>query len=257
MKFLLFIFMPLLLYFTGEPHPDKSTVYVLVYHSFTGNEVYTTDVSFAELTHHIRTLKKNGFTFVSFNEMITGNINGRKNILFMIDDGNRSAYLAYKRILKPNFIKPVYAIYPGIINMQSKAMTWEMVKELSHEGCEIASHGYYHLYLTKKLYQKNKRSFEREIYISKKVIEDKINKEVRIFTYPYGVWSAFVKNEIKTAGYSFAFTLNWGPVIIPVSKYNDPFMLPRYMLNRNWKMILHALTGDLRKKTGNTIHHNR
>lgn len=251
MKCLLYIFLPLLLFLRNESPAGSGAVYILLYHSFTGDKTYPTDVSLFELNNHIQTLKNNGFTFVSFNDMMNGNVKGRKNILLMVDDGNRSSYLAYKRILKVNNIKPVYAIYPGIINKQFRAMTWEMVRELSNEGCEIASHGYYHLQLTKELYLKNKRSFEREVYLSKKTIEKNIRKEVWVFTYPYGIFSPFVKNEIKNAGYSFAFTLHWKPVIIPVSMSNDPFMLGRYMLNRNWKKIYRSIREDLKKAPGN------
>ena len=145
---------------------DEHYVIVMAYHSFTGNTEHKTDVSMDVLREQMIFFKRLGFDFVSFSGLFEEKLTRKWNLLVTIDDGNRSVYPAFYSVLKPLGIRPLLGIYPGVIG-KSHALTWEMLKKLTLEGCEIASHGYYHRYVDKRLFLSNPLSFKREIFQSK------------------------------------------------------------------------------------------
>jgi peptidoglycan/xylan/chitin deacetylase (PgdA/CDA1 family) len=174
-------------------------------------------------------LKNNGFKFVTFEDIINDRISGSNNILVSIDDGNKSAYQAYFEVLKPMGIKPLLAIYPAIISKTSYAMTWDQLKTLSDEGCYIASHGYHHMFLTEKYYNSDQAGFKKEIYQSKKVLEEKLNRKIETMVYPFGAFSDIAISELKNAGYKYGMTIVAKMQTIPI---NDNFQINRYLMTK-------------------------
>ena len=235
-KFLMILAMVIL---SVSAFAEENKVFVLCLHSFIGNAKNDYDLSKDVLKEQIKILKDDGFKFVSYDEVKNGKLQGNKNILITIDDGYLSSYEAYKEIMKPNGIKPVFAIYPSIIKdtPTKMYMSWSQVKELSLEpGVVIASHGYNHNAMNEKEYKKNATSFTKEITLSKSILEEKIGKKVEVFVYPYGINSPIAKELIAKAGYTMAFTIKWGTMWTPLSKNKDMYGLPRYMLTqKEWK----------------------
>ncbi len=202
--------------------------YILCYHAFLDRkDPYSfTNEKFRE---QLLRLKNNGFQFVTFEDMIDGRISGTKNILITIDDGNKSVYQAYYSIMKPLGIKPVLGIYPAIIGRVHYAMTWDELKRLADDGCYIASHGYHHMYLSTKYHDKEPQCFNKEIYYSKKILEEKLGKKIELMVYPFGVSSDIAIAELKNAGYKYGMSL-----IPKISKvpFVDNFLIPRYLLTK-------------------------
>jgi peptidoglycan/xylan/chitin deacetylase (PgdA/CDA1 family) len=220
----------------------EQKVFVLCYHSFLGNKRFAGDISMQDLKAQMDFFKDKGFQFVTLSEVLNGKVKGSRNILIVIDDGNESVYRAYHDIFKPRHIKPVLAIYPGIIGKKSYALTWEQLKGLSQDGCDIASHGFYHLHLNQKLFDKDKAAFIKEINGSKEFLEKKLNVKILSMAYPNGIQSDITKKSLKDAGYKCAFTIKWGTLLSPFSANKDPFELPRYMLyQNNWGMISNSI----------------
>jgi peptidoglycan/xylan/chitin deacetylase (PgdA/CDA1 family) len=217
-------------------------VHIIIYHTFLGKERIPTDFSIEQLQEHLDFLEGRGFKFVSVSDVLSGRIKGSKNILVTIDDGNKTLYRAYREVLRPRGIKPLLAIYPNIIGRQKYALTWEQLDQLSRDGCDIAAHGFFHLPLKEKLYQKNKQYFHNEIYKSKKVLEERLGRKITLFVYPSGEISERAEKEIRDAGYKYAFTIKWGTLQIPLDKNTNMYELPRYMLEKeNWKNIFARL----------------
>lgn len=233
-----------LLFFAGwgEAQAADKKVFVLCYHSFLGNKPFPSDIPMGEFGSQMNFLKGKGFRFVSYTDLLKGTVTGTKNILIVIDDGNHSVLQAYQQIMKPLGIRPMLAIYPNIIGKKSYAMTWDQLKGLAHDGCDIAAHGYYHELMNKKFYDSNRTEFIHEIVGSKQALEKALNVKVSTFVYPNGVRYDMTKKIIRESGYSNAFTIQWGAVLSPLNLNRDQLELPRYMvLKGNWNMISSAI----------------
>ena len=131
--------------------------------------------------------------------------------------------------MKPLGIKPVLAIYPAVISRMHYAMTWNQVKELSDDGCYIASHGYYHLFLSEKFYKKSPFDFKKEIYTSKKVLEEKLNRKIETMVYPFGLNCDAAVSESKNAGYKYGMTVVPNVTSLPL---DDNFHINRYLMTK-------------------------
>lgn len=215
-----------------SPLMAESKVFVLAFHTFLGNEKIDLDIDVNTLRQELQNLKNQGFTFVTMEQIKENKISGNKNLLMTIDDGHKTTVKAFYEVLKPMGIKPMIAIYPSIIGVSKSFMTWEEVNRLSKEGVYIAAHGYKHLMINQKLYNKNKQEFEDEIFKSKKILEEKTGKKIDTFVYPYGVRSDITKEYLRKAGYKMAFTINWGTLTLPIEKNKDLMELPRYMFTK-------------------------
>jgi len=181
----------------------------------------------------MQTLRDHGYKFITLNDLLNKGHGSGREVLITIDDGNRSVYAAYREVFKPMGIKPVLAIYPNIIERQPYALTWQQLKELSDDGCDIAAHGFYHLKINQKLYDQDQRSFNLEIYKSKEILEKKLGKGIHTFIYPFGLCTEIAITNLKKAGYRTAFTIERKRVRNPVSAHHDPYRLPRFMMTRS------------------------
>ena len=222
------ILVSILLFFTLAAPSYSKGVYILCYHAFLEKKdpySFTLD-QFRDQLHR---LKNNGFTFVAFEDVVNDRVKGNKNILITIDDGNHSVYEAYYSVMKPMGIKPVLGIYPAIISRMEYAMTWDQVKKLAADGCYIASHGYHHMFLTTKYYNKDQASFKKEIYLSKKILEEKLNRKIDTMLYPFGETSDIAISELKNAGYKYGMTIIPKITQLPV---NDNFHINRYLMTK-------------------------
>jgi hypothetical protein len=84
-------------------------------------------------------------------------------------------------------------------------LTWEQVKEMSDNGITFGAHTLSHPMLTKIPLE----DARKEIAESKRVLEEKTQKPVKYFAYPYGTETDFnedIKNIVKDSGYACALT---------------------------------------------------
>jgi len=114
-----------------------------------------------------------------------------------LSDKQRIAYL--EGLYKDNN----FAFTPKSFNL---FLHWEDIKFLANHGFEIGSHSMSH----KKLTECDGAELDYEIKESKKVIEEKIGKSVKSFSYPYGRRNALVDQVIREAGYKFVVSAGIG-----------------------------------------------
>src|SRR5208337_1556199 len=227
----------------------QSSASVLCYHAFLEKKRDNFCFTLDELNSHITQLRKEGFRFVSVDDIISGRAVGTKNVLITVDDGNKSVYEAYKKVFKPNGIRPLLGIYPNIIGKKNYALTWEHLIELADDGCDIAAHGYYHLKINQRLFDDHPTYFRKEIYGSKKVLEEKLNRKISIFIYPFGLRTEVATRALKDAGYRYAFTIDRGRIDMPLAHKEGNLQLPRYMVTRTgWKYCFSSVVRNSRSK---------
>ena len=85
-------------------------------------------------------------------------------------------------------------------------MSWEHVLEMSRDGIDFGGHTHTHPLLS----YEDEEVVERELRISKQIIEEKLGKKVRAFAYPNGTWDPRVRQQVAQAGYDCAFTTERG-----------------------------------------------
>ncbi len=104
-------------------------------------------------------------------------------------------------------------------------LTWDQVVEMSRDGVEIGAHTVNHPLLS----YEDDATVERELLESKRTLEDKIGKPVRVFAYPNGDWDDRVRRRVQSAGYSCAFTTRpeW------FRPGTDVYAVPRILLHES------------------------
>lgn len=105
-------------------------------------------------------------------------------------------------------------------------LTWEEVREMRDSGLvSFGSHTVDHVLLT----QVSPKRGEREIVLSKQLLEDRIGVPVTTFSYPLGNMNARVREQVIRAGYALAVVAN------PGKRWpdDDVFALKRLRISEN------------------------
>ncbi len=225
----------------------EGEVFVLCYHTFQGRSS-DYDVSPEEFERQIRLIRDLGYSFVSMQDALAGRVTGDRNVLISIDDGNKSVAAIYERVLVRNGIKPTLFIYPAILDRVDYAMTTQQLKRYHENGAFVGSHGYYHLFLNQKTRDRSVQAFRDEVYKSRDVLQQKLGAPIRVFAYPFGVHTELGETELKRAGYEYAFTINHGRTLIPLSRNRNPLKLPRYLISKaGWNLVYSILRNHARR----------
>lgn len=220
---------------------SNAEVTVLCYHTFIGKKSIATDFSAAEFKAQMQELKDAGFRFVSFTDILSNRVEGNKNILITIDDGNRTVKNIYGTCESLG-ITPVLFIYPAITGRVFYSLTFDEIADFHRRGAEIGGHGYYHLYINEKLYKSDPAGFLKEIRKPKLILEKQFSQPVTWFAYPFGSFSPITIQTLKANGYQYAFSLREDTMKIPFELTNNPYTLPRYLMNRgNARSILERI----------------
>ncbi len=107
-------------------------------------------------------------------------------------------------------------------------LSWEDIKTMSNNSIEFGAHSVTHPLLSYLPPAK----IEREIFLSKKKIEQQIKEPVAVFAYPCGVYNEMCKEAVKKAGFAFGCTYTKG-----VNNFKtDSYELKRIGVNYTMKV---------------------
>ncbi len=152
-------------------------------------------------------LEKNEFSTITLDQFYSALIGKEslpeKSIVLTFDDGYKDAYTYALPLLEKHHLKGVAFVITQAVGT-SEYLTWDQIREMDKSGVfEIESHTLTHPELPKLSHKKMKKELEE----SKKILEEKIEKPIEFFCYPYGRYS---KEIVKEAGYKGAFTTHYG-----------------------------------------------
>lgn len=102
-------------------------------------------------------------------------------------------------------------------------VTWNQVMEMSCQGMAVGAHTVSHPLLS----YENDVDVEREVRLSKQVLEEKLGKKVCAFAYPNGDWNERVRCWVQQVGYKAAFTTEPGWY----RPGQDPYSICRILLH--------------------------
>ena len=185
---------------------------ILTYHKISDQREFgLTTVSQAKFKEQIQLIKSEGYSTISFSDLLKNKHLPEKPIIISFDDGYSSIYEnALGILLDYGFKAVVFVIsdYIGQLNgweavsfqQKHRHLTKDQILELNRQGFEIGSHGKKHKYLPGL----NDKALVEEVEGSKKFLEDLTGRTINSFCYPYGRCTLRVENAVKAAGYQFA-----------------------------------------------------
>ncbi len=220
----------------GPTHPavpainKNAAVMVLCYHRLEEHPRAHDPLAMTpqEFEKEMQTLKDNNFTVIPMQDFLAWR-RGEKEIppkccILTIDDGYVSGYDTAWPILKKFGYPFTMFVYINYIGAGGKSISWDQLAEMRDAGVDIECHTYYHSNLrspgtgvdkpTRVLVDRDMQALggadgflRKEIVESKQVLEQKLGIKVSCLAYPYGNWSAKVRDLVKEAGYEAAFTV--------------------------------------------------
>ena len=194
-------------------------------------------------------LIKERFNIISLSELINYIKNDilipPKTIVITFDDGFKNNFTNAFPLLKKKGIKASFFLIVSAIgdkkpfkhllwdenaieyfkkNPESRMpIDWDEVNILKDWGMEIGSHGLTH----KSIGSLSTEKAKIEISISKNILEKKLSKKVKVFSYPFGSgvyndYNSHTSELLKEAGYEAACTTEIGSVNSGTNLYELP-----------------------------------
>lgn len=211
----------------SEYRYHELTIPILTYHKFCSGESpdeYT--INIAQFREHLDYLKNNDYRVISLTrllECIENNFFPEKPVVITIDDGFKSVYsLAFPILKEYNYPATLY-LYTDFVGNNSNQLTWSEIKEMIAEGIEIGSHSLSHTNLLNMKKGESRSDYlnriNKEISLSKTILERNTASQVLSFAYPYGVYSEDIKVLAKEAGYKALLNVNSMNNSIPINAY--------------------------------------
>ncbi|HVY44995.1 MAG TPA: polysaccharide deacetylase family protein, partial [Minicystis sp.] len=144
-----------------------------------------------------------------------------------LDDAHKSARKVALPILRELGLPFSLALNTAAIEEHAlAAMDWDDVNAVLASGlCELASHGHVHGFMARL----SDAQDERELELSRDLIEAHTGVRPSVFVFPFGSHDARVDRLTQAAGYAAAFAA-WGP---PVTERAPRFALGRFGVTRS------------------------
>lgn len=221
----------------------REQVVILCYHEVeeTASSRYT--VSRKDFREQLDLIEKLGYSVVSLRDAVDYLKEERasiapKPVVLTIDDGWLCTRTEMFEELEKRKLPYTVFVYPNIVSSGEHALTWSMVKEISAGRGSVESHALSHPFLTHgrnaAIPQAQYNSWlANELNESKRLIERKIEKEVRFLAYPFGDHNDAVTAATAAAGYEAAVTTNRGPN----RPGDDPYRLKRYLFHGDTTLV--------------------
>ncbi|NMG07652.1 polysaccharide deacetylase family protein [Brasilonema sp. UFV-L1] len=190
----------------------QARVPILMYHDILPKKQVFFDVTPEELEQHFQTLKENGITPISLDQLMTHLQMGmplpEKPVVLTFDDGYGGHYEYVYPLLKKYGYPAVFSIYTNGVgnNVGRTHVSWEQVKEMAANPLvTIAAHSVSH---PADLTVLPPEQMQKEVVESKKILEANLGIPIRYFTYPAGKYNEQVASVVQAAGYDSALTMN-------------------------------------------------
>jgi peptidoglycan/xylan/chitin deacetylase (PgdA/CDA1 family) len=135
-------------------------------------------------------------------------------LLLTFDDGYEELYEIYTGELERRGVPLLVFLptdYVGRTNdwdlslgrRPARHLSWDQVADLSKRGVRFGSHGASHRDLTRLSHE----DLTEEVTRSKAAIEERTQRCVTSFSYPFGRYNAHVRSAVRDAGFTSAFSL--------------------------------------------------
>ena len=198
-----------------------------MYHRFNENKYPSTNIRMNVFLEHIKLIKELNYEFIHpKNFQKDFNIpKKQKKILLTIDDAFLSFYDFAWPYLKENKIPFILFVSTEPVGNKGY-MNWDQINELEKENFAIIGH---HSHSHEYLIEVSDQNFIKDIEKANIIFREKIGYIPKLFSYPFGEYSEFMRNYISK-NFTFAFGQHSG--VIDLNK--EKFQLPRFPINENY-----------------------
>ena len=205
---------------------------VLTYHHV-GHSKDWLYVSPDEFDSQLKFLQTSGFHILSVAEaadILAGKGKmPRQAVVITFDDGYEDNYLAALPVLEKNGVKATFFVVTGKMG-QPGYLTWDQVREMKRRGMEIGSHTVNHYTLN----EINLKEFERELLLSRLMLQNNVEMPVVLFANPFGETAPAVVGLLRQTGYEAACSS-----VVGINRPGEnPYILKRMSVPRSTAGIL-------------------
>lgn len=132
-----------------------------------------------------------------------------RSLAITFDDGYKDNYTyAFPVLKKYNLPATIFIIVNEVDSNRADRLNWKEIEAMQNSGLiTIGSHSLDHLVLTEI---KSEKELKRQIFASKRIIEQKLGKSVRAFSYPSARFNELIRQLVIEAGYKVAVVTNPG-----------------------------------------------
>ena len=203
-----------------------------MYHRFNENKYPSTNVRMEIFKEQMNTIKNLDYQFYDPSLFISefDKPKSKKQILITIDDGFKSFYTEAWPFLKKNKIPFILFVSTEPVGKYGY-MNWDEIIEIEKSDIGFIGH---HSHTHEYLIDMREDEFINDIETSTKIFKEKLGYVPKIFSYPFGEYSLYMKNYISK-NFEVAFGQHSG--VIDLNK--DKFELPRFPINEKY--------GDLKR----------
>ena len=188
---------------------------VFLYHGITNTakqecsarerQYWLSEIQFRDQLDSIHTAGCNVTLLRNLANLDTVDLSKIKTVGITFDDGRSSDYESAFPILLAGGISADFFINPAYVG-KTGFLTWQQVAEMQRAGMSFQSHGYEHVDLVRL----SVREMERQMKLSKWILEDKLGESVDFLSLPYGRTSSEVIRTAVASGYRKVCTSrNW------------------------------------------------
>ncbi len=206
--------------------PSRYVVPVIMYHNIDYKKDSALSVTPESFERQMRFLRRSGYNVISIDELASLLKDKKplkpKTIAITFDDGLENNYLnAYPALKKYKLPATIFVIVNEI--GKEGYLKWSELREMSGNNITIGSHTLTHAYLTSL----DPSALDKELVLSKSILEEKLNRKVNVMSYPLGGFNERVKEAVKRAGYTGACATS------PGKKYpnNDLYAIKRLRIS--------------------------
>jgi len=213
-------------------YSNDNGILSLMYHRFNENKYPSTNIRMEVFDEQMKMIRESNYKFYNPGLFISefDNPKNEKEILITIDDGFKSFYNEAWPYLKKNQIPFILFISTEPVG-KNGYMSWDEIKEI--EKSEIGFIGH-HSHTHEYLIDMSNKEFINDIETATKIFKEKLGYVPKIFSYPFGEYSLYMKDYI-----SKHFEIAFGQHSGVIDRNKDKFELPRFPINEKY--------GDLKR----------
>ncbi len=209
----------------------KYVVPIVMYHSVNPvmrQEIKLLRVSPETFERQMRFLKSHHYNVLTLESLATL-IKEKKKILpktiaLTFDDGYKDNYIYAFPILKKYHLPVTVFIITDEVGRADR-LSWDEIKTMQDSG--IVTFGSHTLGPEPLINIKSEQELRKQIFDSKKILEEKLGRWINAFSYPEGRFNNKIKQLVMTAGYKLAVATNPGKKFVN----DDIFALKRLRIS--------------------------